>query len=101
MTQKIFQNSLETKIAKNSGEKHPNSTNFNRQTGETGKRTGGKCEPSENLEELYDLPSADQPRVALIEIVKQLNQINKTLKQLCQILENTISVEVYRGEVLE
>jgi len=101
MTQKIFQNSLETKVAKNSSKKHPNSTNFDRQTGETSKRVSGKYEPSEKAEELYDLPSIDQPRVALIEIVKQLNQINKTLKQLCQILENTISVEVYRGEVLE
>ena len=71
------------------------------ETGKTSKRTGGKYEPSENAEELYDLPSADQPRIALIEIAKQLNQINKTLKQLCQILENTITVEVYRGEVLE
>ena len=71
------------------------------ETGKTSQRTDGKYEPSENLEELYDLPSADQPRVALIEIVRQLNQINKTLKQLCQILENTITVEVYRGEVLE
>jgi hypothetical protein len=67
----------------------------------TSKKTSGKYEPSENAEELDSLPLTDQPRAALIEIAKQLNQINKTLKQLCQILENTISVEVYRGEVLE
>jgi hypothetical protein len=71
------------------------------ETGKTSKRTDGKYESSENAEKLYNLPSADQPRIALIEIAKQLNQINKTLKQLCQILENTITVEIYRGEVLE
>jgi hypothetical protein len=62
------------------------------------KRANGEYDPSGNL---YDLPLADHPRVALIEIAKQLNQINKTLKQLYQILENTITVEVYRGEALE
>ncbi|MEM2995828.1 MAG: hypothetical protein QXI91_07470 [Candidatus Bathyarchaeia archaeon] len=49
-------------------------------------------------EELERLPSADQPHVALAEITKQLSQINTALKKLCEILENTISVEVYRGE---
>jgi tRNA(Ser,Leu) C12 N-acetylase TAN1 len=65
------------------------------------KRANSEYDPSENEEKLENLPFADQSRVALIEIVKQLNQINKTLKQLCQILENTITVEIYRGEVLE
>ncbi|MEM3627610.1 MAG: hypothetical protein QXZ25_06250 [Candidatus Bathyarchaeia archaeon] len=42
------------------------------------------------LEELGCLPSADQPRVALTEIVKQLSQINATMKRLCEILEYLI-----------
>ncbi len=52
-------------------------------------------------EELECLPSADQPRVALTEIAKQLSQINAALKRLCQILESTISVEMYQGEHFE
>lgn len=52
-------------------------------------------------EELECLPLADQPRVALTEIAKQLGEINAALKRLCQILESAISVEIHQGEHFE